>query len=78
MHLYMHNGGMLNNKESNMNELENLKKQRTHWLKAYNNMRPFAGETPTENLARREEYLNNYRSFDKQIKKVQRLQRGGA
>lgn len=55
-----------------MNTLENLKKERTQWLKAYNNMRPFASETPSENLARREEYLNNYKSYDKQIKKIQR------
>ena len=68
---------MLNKKESNMNTLENLKKERTQWLKAYNNMRPFAGETPSENLARREEYLNNYKSYDKQIKKIQRQQKKG-
>jgi len=60
-----------------MNTLENLKKERTHWLKAYNNMRPFAGETPSENLARREEYLNNYKSYDKQIKKIQKQQKMG-
>lgn len=62
---------------NNMNTLENLKKERTHWLKAYNNMRPFAGETPSENLARREEYLNNYKSYDKQIKKIQKQQKMG-
>jgi hypothetical protein len=66
---------MLNKKESNMNTLENLKKERTHWLKAYNNMRPFASETPSETLERREMYLNNYKLYKKQIKKIQRQQR---
>ena len=71
---------MLNKKESNMNTLEtleNLKKERTHWLKAYNNMRPFADESLSDNLARREQYLNNYKLYNKRIKKIQRQLRKG-
>ena len=71
---------MLNNKESNMNTLEtleNLKKERTHWLKAYNNMVGFASETPSETLARRAMYQKNYKLYNKRIKKIQRQQRKG-
>ena len=58
-----------------MNNLESLKKERTKYIKAYRNCRPIAGQTAQETLDMIRGYGRKYKELDKQIKKIQRLQR---
>ena len=58
-----------------MNNLEQLKQQRTVYIKAYRNCRPLTGQTPQEFLAMQKGFGSKYKELDRQIKKIQRLQK---
>ena len=58
-----------------MEKLDVLKQERTKYIKAYRNCRPLAGQTAQETLDMMRGYGRKYKELDKQIKKIQRLQR---
>ena len=58
-----------------MENLEQLKQQRTFYIRAYRNCRPLTGQTLQEFVAMQKGFGSKYKELDKQIKKIQRLQR---
>ena len=58
-----------------MTNLEELKQQRTFYIKQYRNCRALAGQTIQEFVAMRKGFGSKYKELDRQIKKIQRLQR---
>jgi len=55
-----------------MTNLENIKKERTKYIKAYRNCRPLSNQSNEEFLAMQKEFGRKYKELDKQIKKIQR------
>lgn len=55
-----------------MNTLNNLKSERTKYIKAYRNCRPLSNQTNNEFLEMRNEFGRKYKELDKKIKKIQR------
>lgn len=55
-----------------MTNLDNLKQERTKYIKAYRNCRPLTGQTNQEFLAMQKEFGRKYKELDKKIKKIQR------
>ena len=58
-----------------MENLEQLKQQKTFYIKAYRNCRPLAGQTLQEFSEMKKGFGRKYKELDRQIKKIQRLQR---
>lgn len=59
-------------KENKMTNLDNLKQERTKYIKAYRNCRPLSNQSNEEFLAMQKEFGRKYKELDKQIKKIQR------
>jgi len=55
-----------------MTNLDNLKQERTKYIKAYRNCRPLSNQSNEEFLAMQKEFGRKYKELDKQIKKIQR------
>ena len=58
-----------------MTNLDNLKQERTKYIKAYRNCRPLSNQSNEEFLAMQKEFGRKYKELDKQIKKIQRKER---
>lgn len=56
-----------------MVNLDNLKKERTKYIKAYRNCRPLNNQTNFKFLEMRKEFGRKYKQLDKKIKKIQRI-----
>jgi|TARA_R100000030_G_scaffold75806_1_gene58902 hypothetical protein len=61
-----------------MSNLEQLKQERTKYIKAYRNCRPLTGQTMQEFEVMQKGFAAKYKELDKQIKKMQRLQKESA
>ena len=70
----MYNKGMLviNKELNNMDNLNNLKIERTKYLKAYRNCRPLENQTNQEFAEMQNGFAKKYAEINKQIKKIQR------
>ena len=55
-----------------MENLEQLKQERTKYIKAYRNCRPLSGQTVQEAIEMRRGFGRKHQELDKQIKKIQR------
>ena len=68
---------LIKNKElNNMDNLNNLKIERTKYLKAYRNCRPLKNQTNQEFAEMQNDFARKYAEINKQIKKIQRNIRG--
>ena len=68
---------LIKNKElNNMENLYNLKLERTKYLKAYKNCRPLENQTIQEFTEMQNGFAKKYKELDKQIKKIQRNIKG--
>ena len=59
-----------------MDNLNNLKIERTKYLKAYRNCRPLENQTNQEFAEMQNDFARKYAEINKQIKKIQRNIRG--
>ena len=55
-----------------MDNLNNLKSERTKYLKAYRNCRPLENQTNQEFAEMQKGFAKKYKELDKKIKKIQR------
>lgn len=55
-----------------MINLDNLKQERTKYIKAYRNCRPLSNQSNAEFLAMQKEFGRKYKELDKEIKKIQK------